>query len=1214
MTDYTHDADGNVLSITVTGGGKSRSWTFTYNSNGQPLTINGPRTDVNDLTTLEYYDCTTGNECGQLEKVTNALGHVNVYDTYDGAGRLTQMTDPNGLQTSFTYDSRGRLLTGTQTPLAGTPRVTTMTYDDAGQLATVTAPDGAVLTYFYNAAHYLTSVTDNLGNSITYDYDAMGNLTDEDTYDPSSTLARTLNYAHDLNDRLDTVTNGGFTTDIATDLVGNLTAETDPNSNLTQHTYDVLNRLDTTIDALTGIVDYNYDNHDNLTQVVAANGATTSYVYDNLDNLQSESSPDRGLTTYSYDDAGNRLTTIDARGILTTFSYDALNRLTQVSLDGGGTIDYEYDVGTNAKGRLNRITDASGNTAWSYDNFGAVTNKSQTVGSVVLTTQYAYDAQGRMTAMTLPSGKVVNYGFNTYEPESVSVSGTTLLSGASSEPFGPVSGWNWGDGSTHSRNYDLRGLLTEQSLALETRTLDYDDAGRLTSITDGQIGRDMSYDELNRLTSFLTGNPSNSSNPWLALAEVNAPNAVYLQSETVTSTQGFIWTPTMPTTSGTYEFRLFQAGGFNRLATSAPITVQAMSSPPPPIISLSGNFAYGGDPITATLAGGPGNTYDWLALAPAGSGDSSYSAWVYVGATSAVWQVNMPTTPGNYEIRLFENNGYTRLATSQTITVSELIPASSATIEVSETEVAGGSPITVTMTGGPGNASDWLGIFPAGSSNYSYLSYIYVGAGQTSATWNTTVPTSPGKYDFRLLANGGYTRLATSEIVWVPAMDPPSIEVSATSVFSGETVATVTSNVPDVVSTSALASQAFQYDANGNRISLTEGGLSYSYTNEAGGNRLLSTVGPTAKVYAYDASGNVTSDGVHTYSYDDRGRLVTVDVAAASYQHNGQGQRVKKTVGTTTVLFAYDEMGNLIGEYDSIGNTVREHVWFAGAPVAVLAGTDTHYVHTDHLGTPRAITDAGTVIWSWESDAYGSSAANEDPDGDSTLFTYNLRFPGQYYDVETGFHYNYYRTYDPSTGRYLESDPIGLAAGPNTYSYVENMPTMRIDPLGLFGLAGHSQARMQQHRRNGGRSSNATGSIEFSGGAFGHGAVVGLGANAGVSAKDGKVCVFVELCGSFGLGVFGTAGGQVGAGLDFGGGSARSGMSINTGFFYGGGAGGAAMYTFTAEEQNRNANLNSAGSVRGGIGGGGAAGIISCRRLTWCPNPADPQCGQGDSK
>ena len=280
-------------------------------------------------------------------------------------------------------------------------------------------------------------------------------------------------------------------------------------------------------------------------------------------------------------------------------------------------------------------------------------------------------------------------------------------------------------------------------------------------------------------------------------------------------------------------------------------------------------------------------------------------------------------------------------------------------------------------------------------------------------------------------------------------MDPPSIEVSATSVFSGETVATVTSNVPDVVSTSALASQAFQYDANGNRISLTEGGLSYSYTNEAGGNRLLSTVGPTAKVYAYDASGNVTSDGVHTYSYDDRGRLVTVDVAAASYQHNGQGQRVKKTVGTTTVLFAYDEMGNLIGEYDSIGNTVREHVWFAGAPVAVLAGTDTHYVHTDHLGTPRAITDAGTVIWSWESDAYGSSAANEDPDGDSTLFTYNLRFPGQYYDVETGFHYNYFRTLDPSTGRYLESDPIGLNGGLNTYGYGLQNPTKFKDPFGL---------------------------------------------------------------------------------------------------------------------------------------------------------------------
>lgn len=219
-------------------------------------------------------------------------------------------------------------------------------------------------------------------------------------------------------------------------------------------------------------------------------------------------------------------------------------------------------------------------------------------------------------------------------------------------------------------------------------------------------------------------------------------------------------------------------------------------------------------------------------------------------------------------------------------------------------------------------------------------------------------------------------------------------------------------------------------------------------SNLTNSNRLLSAAGPTAKTYTYDLSGNIVGDGIHTYGYDDRGRLVDVDTGAATYVHNGQGQRVKKDNGAVT-LFAYDEIGGLIGEYNSAGGTVQETVWFNGAPVAVLEGTSRYYVHTDHLGTPRVITNGNTVIWRWQSDPFGSTPPDEDPDGDANLLTYNLRFAGQYWDVETGLHYNYYRTYDPSTGRYLESDPIGLVAGLNTYSYVSNMPTMRTDRYGL---------------------------------------------------------------------------------------------------------------------------------------------------------------------
>ncbi|MFZ5595334.1 MAG: RHS repeat domain-containing protein, partial [Pseudomonadota bacterium] len=109
-----------------------------------------------------------------------------------------------------------------------------------------------------------------------------------------------------------------------------------------------------------------------------------------------------------------------------------------------------------------------------------------------------------------------------------------------------------------------------------------------------------------------------------------------------------------------------------------------------------------------------------------------------------------------------------------------------------------------------------------------------------------------------------------------------------------------------------------------------------------------------------------------------------------------------------------------------------------------------HYIHPDHLDTPRAITDsANKVIWRWDSDPFGTTAANEDPDGDKKKFSYNLRFPGQYFDKETGLHYNYFRDYDPRVGRYVQSDPIGLAGGLNTYTYVGNNPLSLTDPLGL---------------------------------------------------------------------------------------------------------------------------------------------------------------------
>ncbi len=119
----------------------------------------------------------------------------------------------------------------------------------------------------------------------------------------------------------------------------------------------------------------------------------------------------------------------------------------------------------------------------------------------------------------------------------------------------------------------------------------------------------------------------------------------------------------------------------------------------------------------------------------------------------------------------------------------------------------------------------------------------------------------------------------------------------------------------------------------------------------------------------------------------------------------------------------------------------------------VYAETKLLYVHSDHLGTPQVLTDNGQkVVWKANYAPFGEAQVDEDPDGDGVVVEMPLRFPGQYYDRETGYHYNYFRDYDPTLGRYLQSDPIGLQGGINTYGYVYQNPLRYIDPLGLDAL------------------------------------------------------------------------------------------------------------------------------------------------------------------
>jgi len=503
---YSTTGDVNTTTVNDPALGLSRTSTVTRNSYGQVLTSNGPRTDVSDVTTTTYYDCTTGFQCGQVNTITNAIGQVTTYNTYNAHGQPLTITDPNGIVTTLTYDARQRLTSrqvGTET--------TSFTYWPTGLLKQVVLADGSYLLYAYDAAHRLTQISDGLGNSIDYTLDAMGNRTAEDLYDPSNTLHRThtrvFNALSQLFKDVNAAGTAAVTTTFGYDPNGNQTSIAAPLSRNTINAYDELNRLKQITDPANGITQFGYDASDDLTSVTDLRGLTTVYSYSGFGDLTTQVSPDTGTTTNTYDSAGNLATSTDARGPVSTYTYDALNRVTSVAYSQGGTTDqtivFTYDAGPNGKGHLTGASDSNHSMGWAYDALGRVTGKGQTVGGVAQSVGYAY-TNGNLASLTTPSGQTVTYGYNAnHQITSVTVNGTTVLNNIAYEPLGPVSGWTWGNGTTTTRTYDTDGKIS-QIVSAGTKTYGYDDAFRITSISDTSAGAanwTYGYDGLDRITS-----------------------------------------------------------------------------------------------------------------------------------------------------------------------------------------------------------------------------------------------------------------------------------------------------------------------------------------------------------------------------------------------------------------------------------------------------------------------------------------------------------------------------------------------------------------------------------------------------------------------------------------------------------------------------------------------------------------------------------------
>jgi RHS repeat-associated protein len=505
---------------------------------GLLLSVDGPRDDVADVTSYAYYasddpacvadPATCAYRKGDLWKATNAYGHVSETLAYDGAGRPLAVRDANNVITDFRYDERGKLiLSKVRGGADAEDRITRIAYWPGGLVKKVTQPDGTYTFYRYDAARRLIGIDDSAGNRIRYTLDNAGNRIKEDTRDSSGALKRTLSRVYDQLGRMQSQSDAyGRATGYTYDGNGNTDAVTDASGRSTGNAYDALNRLALTLLDVGGIgaqTQFRYDARDNLVRVTDPKGLHTDYGYNALGDLQQLTSPDTGVTQYVHDSAGNRTSQTDARGKVQTYSYDALNRLVQVT---GPTRKYFYDSANSSvcptgersnKGRLSGFNDHSGTTRYCHNRFGDMTRKVQTTNEIVFTTAYAYDAHGRLSAITYPDGarQDVVYDANGQVAElGVAPAGgvrQVILSGVTYAPFGPATGWQYGNGRTLlrslNRNYQPDVIHDAGNGGLSLG-YGFDAVGNLTMLKDGaqaQVLAQYGYDALNRLEQVMDG-------------------------------------------------------------------------------------------------------------------------------------------------------------------------------------------------------------------------------------------------------------------------------------------------------------------------------------------------------------------------------------------------------------------------------------------------------------------------------------------------------------------------------------------------------------------------------------------------------------------------------------------------------------------------------------------------------------------------------------
>ncbi|MDY0212235.1 MAG: RHS repeat-associated core domain-containing protein [Desulfuromonadaceae bacterium] len=1012
-TLFTHDAAGHITGITAPDG---RSVSLSYT--GELLT----QVTTSDARSWSY----TYNEAGELAQAIDPAGNIKTY-TYAGDGRVVQGTTADGTRSiSYNDAAHESVITnrdGSQT-IHG--------YDAIQQTPIYTIdPQGGETSYTYNNRNRLLATSDQELRTRTYTYNALGDLATE-TDAAGITTTYTYNNSGDVIAITDAA---GHTTQIAYDANGNPISTTLPNGLQIINTYNSLGQLISRRNVNSAVTSYAYDSYGFPAQVTAPNGSVTSYSFDIGGRLNQQTDASGHTTSYSYDNAGRLANKTTPGGDTTSYTYNVMGQLTHVLHPDSTTTALTYDHA----GRLRSLTDGAGRSVhYQYNSLGQITSSTDGNSN---NTDYTSNFMDQTTRITDPLGAVTAL---VYQDDGLSLAQI-----------------NDGRGNSLIYSYDTAGRLIQTNQHGVITTYTYNGLGQLATRTDARgVVTEYSYDNLGRLTQVHF--PTDSSQDIIYTYDTGIWGGGHLTS--------------MQDASGSHSYSYDSSGRLLNHSHSLQGTAYTTGY----TYDASGNL------VTLSYPGGLNvtTTYDSdrrpLNI-QAALGDQTLDILTQISYDSNARPVQWQHGNG-----LFTSAGYDNGGLLQSLSVSAYL------LEDYTRDGAGQLTSLLRTLPSIGQDSfqyDNVGQLLDADKNNAIRHYSY------DAVGNRLSLEHDGDSDSYTLDT------QSNQLLAISGYNPESRFYDA----QGNTLQ---------LSTSDFDALQLSYAQSGQLQSIDNGNVLTDYLYD-GNNLRVVKQGYNATIhYHYDNQGRLlaesSSDGtvdravvwfgntpialldieqtdptIYTCSATESlsgatGPDVTIDTAAHSITvHTGDyagiyaisaadwieyDEWISFTWSNASFRFEggfYPDLtlpersGGLVFYRDDIeGNPQIADIyklWKESESGGSSMATPYH-LHLDQIGAPVLLTDAnGAAVWAADYAPFGQATVNDDVDGDSNKVTCNLRFPGQYFDAESGLHYNWHRYYEPKSGRYITLDPLGIGGGDvNLYRYVGNNPLNWVDPKGLL--------------------------------------------------------------------------------------------------------------------------------------------------------------------